>query len=458
MFPLPLTPFERYYWHDDRPAYPTSYAFELSFEGELDRPAFEAALAAVWMRHPLLQARIEDGPRGPQWIAGDGQPPAVDWGATDAPIRHADGARIDLALTAGLRAWVRAGDGKAHVRLQFHHACADGLAALQLIEELLLAYDQLAADPSASPVLPPLEPQLLAERVRLKSDAEIAAETCGKKIRDAVATIREWSQHVLRPAVPLAVPADAAGEPDDDPVLGFITVALSDDLLIGLREAARTRGATWNDLLLAEFLTTLAEWNDEHGGRAGTLRINVPVSLRGARDAALPACNRLGFAFVSAHSRQCRGAGLIDAVREQTQRIKRDRLAWHFLGGLECGFQIPGLVPRLLQRDACFATACLSNVGRIWPRTPLAKNAAGQVVAGGATLVRIGAAPPVRPLTRVALAVLHYGSEVIFNLRVDPHGLSRQDGLALLQAYLDRLRAVGAVTTTRLPALDSQQS
>jgi hypothetical protein len=36
LFPLPLTPFEYYYWCDDRPDYPTTFPIELTFSGLLE--------------------------------------------------------------------------------------------------------------------------------------------------------------------------------------------------------------------------------------------------------------------------------------------------------------------------------------------------------------------------------------------------------------------------------------
>jgi hypothetical protein len=288
--------------------------------------------------------------------------------------------------------------------------------------------------------LPPLAPERLRERGRLEDDEAAAAATFGKHARDVFRTLAQWSEHVLRPATPLAVPAAARGEPDDDPVLGFTTAAIGGDAFQQMRDRARRSGATWNDVLLAELFRTLRAWNEQHGARPGTLRLNMPVSLRGSWDLPLPACNRISFAFVSCSARD-RNEDLISVVRAQTQRIKEERLALYFLGGLGAAFHVPGLVPWFLNRRACFATMVLSNVGRLFVHTPLPKNDVGQVIAGGATLVRIGAAPPVRPLIRAALAVMQYGPEVTFNLRVDPSCLSHREGQQLLDDYLAHLVA-----------------
>ena len=56
VFPLPLTPLEFDQLGDDQPDYPTSYPIELRFSGVLQRECFERARAAVFPRHPLLEA------------------------------------------------------------------------------------------------------------------------------------------------------------------------------------------------------------------------------------------------------------------------------------------------------------------------------------------------------------------------------------------------------------------
>ena len=69
LFPLPLTPFEYYYWCDDRPEYPTTFPLELLFRGPLRREPLEAAIRVCLDRHPLLAANLDTTTKFPQWIA-----------------------------------------------------------------------------------------------------------------------------------------------------------------------------------------------------------------------------------------------------------------------------------------------------------------------------------------------------------------------------------------------------
>ena len=66
LFPLPLTPFERYMLADDRPDYPMAFPAVVEFSGSLRRAEFDAALEGALREHPLLRARV-DGSRRRPW-------------------------------------------------------------------------------------------------------------------------------------------------------------------------------------------------------------------------------------------------------------------------------------------------------------------------------------------------------------------------------------------------------
>ena len=162
LFPMPLTPFEYYYWCDDRPDYPTTFPVELTFSGVLEHEAFCRALATVVARHPLLAARVQqDGRAGPQWVAGDGQPPALDWADGDVPIGAPQGEYIDLSRGPGLRVWVRQAEPTSA-------SCCNSITCARRRSRggprgrrSLLAYHLYAAGCDPASVFKPLEPQRL---------------------------------------------------------------------------------------------------------------------------------------------------------------------------------------------------------------------------------------------------------------------------------------------------------
>jgi hypothetical protein len=105
-FPLPLTPFERYYLADDSPEYPTTIPVDVLLSGPLEEAAFRRALARNVARHPLLHALVADGQSGLEWVGFPGEP-FLDWAEAGTPIGHPDGEYIDLRKSPGLRIWVR---------------------------------------------------------------------------------------------------------------------------------------------------------------------------------------------------------------------------------------------------------------------------------------------------------------------------------------------------------------
>ena len=55
LFPLHLSPIESFMLADDQPGYPMTFVIHLQLAGQIDRRAFEDALAEALQRHPLLR-------------------------------------------------------------------------------------------------------------------------------------------------------------------------------------------------------------------------------------------------------------------------------------------------------------------------------------------------------------------------------------------------------------------
>ncbi len=445
-FPLPLVPLEYYYWSDHRPDYPMVYPIDLRFSGELDRGAFEAALRQTIERHPMLGARIEDGSPMPRWVQDS--PPAVhlDWAEADTPLVHPAGAWIDLAREPGLRTFVRVGHGASRVFMQMHHACCDGLAALQFLGDLLAYYAQGTGDPQSAAKLPPLCPEQLADRGRIGPPGA-ARPSLVVALRDVAVTLIEWTKYLTRrPAVvapPMAGDGDAmpaayddrAGEP-----LALEGVFLSKETGDGLRQLAASLGVTQNDLMMRDLFLTIRDWNRARRGDARKVMVlNLPVNIRERDELAMPAANRIGFSFVLQKPARCDDpSGSLAAIHRQTERIKGWKLALFFLGGLSFACNVKGLVPWTMRRERSFATMVFSNLGRPFYNSPLPRRD-GRLVCGNVVLDRFIAVPPIRRLTRGSLCIYEYGNELTVCLRCDPHYFSPRQTRALLESYAARL-------------------
>ncbi|OHB77971.1 MAG: hypothetical protein A2W31_08020 [Planctomycetes bacterium RBG_16_64_10] len=432
LFPLRLTPFEYYYWCDDRPDYPTVFPLELVFSPALDRGPLEQALAVVIERYPLLGSLIaEDRRRGPCWVGG-APPIVVDWAGQEVPISHVDGPRIDLHRAAGLRIWARAGPDRTRLVLQFHHACCDGIGALRLVEDWLTAYARECGDRAAANLaLAPREPAEL----RYRGDLDLPDRSLGAVLRDWWVGARIWSTFAMQSPTPLA----GAGTGTADSFLAFTSQSLDPELGVRLRQAATQARCTVNDILLCGLFLAVRAWNEQRGQPDGLFRINLPVRIRDRGDARLPSTNSLTFTFLTREARACdTWQGLLQGICRETAAIKRYQLGLYFVGGLAVLGRVPGLLPWFLRRPTCRATAVLSNVGRVFPRTRLPRRA-GQIVCGGAVLRSVAGVPPLRPLTRAAIVVLTYAGRTSIHLRCDPHCFDRAAQDEFLTAYIEQL-------------------
>jgi hypothetical protein len=438
IFPLPLTPFELYYLLDDRREYPTTFPVEARFSGELDPARFRAALEATVARHPLLRATVEDRRGTLQWVEAGGRP-HVDWADESATIRHADGEFIDLRSAPGLRTWVRAGAGSARVLFQFHHACCDGLAALDFLKDVLAAYKAAAAEGPSTQVGREIDPRLLLARGEFVPPGT-EKPTFGVALRDAWYTLNVWCWILLQKPRALEAAKQTAAGSDSAPLLAYSVATLSREQSRALRAAAASLGATSNDLLLRDFLRVLRMWNERHAGSGqGRFRINVPVSVRTREEAAMPAANRIGYGFVTDDGRAPRDpASLLAVVRAETGRIKDWKLALYFLGGLSLAAKSRALVRFGLRRRVSLATAVLSNVGRFIPERGLKRDE--RWTCGGLVLESVGGVPPLRPLTRAAMIVIDYAGCTSFCLRCDPHHFDAAATEQLLSAFVEEVR------------------
>ena len=443
LFPLPFSPFERYYWSDDSVNYPTTYPVELKFSGRFDRAAFQRALADALARHPLVGARVaDDGRTPPQWIAGPAEPPVIEWADAQQGVGGRAVGYIDLRRESGLRVWVRESVDASRVVLQFHHACCDGIGMFQFLEDWLACY-AAAAGGDGPPRLGELDVERIRHRDRVMPD-DAPPGSLASALRDLLVLTGVWGDVLLSRPARLVAPATTAATASSAPDTSFVDFqnhAFTAAETSALRDAARASGVTTNELLAHDLLLVLRDWNRREGDTGGgRLRLNVPVNVREPSDATMPAANRIGFAFVAPAKRDYRDPRrLLEAIRKQMQRAKDWKLGLYFLGGLAFAANHPRIARWVLRRKGGFATVVFSNLGRVYARSRLAR-ADGHLACGNVVLEGIAAVPPIRPQTRAALVAMEYAGQLSLSLRCDPHLFTPADSQALLDQYVERLR------------------
>jgi hypothetical protein len=441
LFPMHLTPIESFMLADDQPGYPMTFVIRLQLTGQVDRAALVAALGEALARHPLLQSLLKEAKAGrPCWTLAPEQMPALDWAAADAPLTCPPGEGFDLGREVGLRLWVRQGSTQATVVLQFHHACCDGTGAYRFIGDMLAAYGARTAEGDDAPTLAAMDLGLL----RLRKQRTLGNAALTRRQLRHLAIAEGWKILTGRPA-PLMPPQSAkkAGPRRDD-FPGFLTHTFPREEHQRLRDAASRSGATLNDLLLRDLFLTMERWNREHGDgrRQKNLRILMPSDLRGGDDFEMPATNMTSYTFLARRAGDCVAAdALLDGIRNETALIKHRRAGTAFMDTILVASNVRWLMPFVLSRNLCMATAVLSNTAdpsrRFTGRFP---RQGGRIVCGNLVLEEISGVSPLRRHTRAAISISQYNRQLTIGMRCDPHYFALEDTGALLAMYCGRLQ------------------
>ncbi len=445
LFPLKLNAFERYMWADDRPSSPMSIFVRVRFSGRYDKPAFGAALESAVRRHPLLHARITgDTERNLAWGLSPNMFPKVDYADEGVPMRFPCGFRIDLREENGLRVWVRTSDKSGgEIRFQFHHACCDGLATSQFIEDVLCAYDHQLRDSAGSgPAFRPLDPHGLHQRHRLGA--------CWRRrlfhglVAGLAIIVGPPSFFLVRPT-PLRAPEKTKGidaETDEhlvpEPLPWRFAKTQFDCLLAG----ARRNGVTLNDLMIRDFFLAMQTWNEYHGGeRRQVLRLMIPFDLRGPEHDRLSAANIVGMVNIVRRFGgifRWSAPRLLGSIRNETRFLKAFRIPAGYAHAMTVIGKLAGGLEKVFQTDRCMTTAVLSNFGRILEDTPLNRRD-GKLLAGDLIVEAVDPASPVRTGSGISCALCTYGDQLSLTMNYDRSSYSPTVAQQLLGHIVARI-------------------
>jgi len=453
IFPLPLVPFEHYMLADDCVDYPMTFFMRMQFRGLFDRARAEAALAAALHWHPLLAAKvhgcIHDQTSRLAWELGEPVTPPIVWESIDAPINFASGLRIDLMHESGLRAWFREADQSTELLCQFHHACCDGLGAIQFLETFLEIYATVE-----HPQPPPEWEARHAER------EVVACGGDGRNWKDQLVQIGQGLKRLVRylkaRPMPLAVPADGsrAAIACVVEVPPMVSHFFDEADTAQIRAAGKRWNVSVNSLLMSELFLALDDWNRSRSSERSSrpLRVVVPVNLRSTGRERLPAFNAVSLAFIDRQPSELatsesllqgidREVGEAKALRCKMALLPVLRFLGHFHNGI-CG---------RLKKCCCLGSSVFSNLGLVFSGSRLLGHDR-LVQCGDLVLERFEAAPPVRRNTLAGFAVSMYGNALTISQCYDPHRLTPHDARALLDIYVRRLQSCSVDQTTRKSA------
>ena len=220
VFPLHLSPMESFMLADDQPGYPMTFVVHLQLAGQIDRPAFEAAVAEALQRHPLLRALIHTMKGGlPCWVPLSDPRPAIDWTSDATPANCSTDRPIDLGREIGLRIWCRQGAERATVTFQFHHACTDGTGAYRFIGDCLAGYGVRTAGGQQRPEFGEVDASLL----RTRKDRAMGLSAGATRFQRTPPALREFWKIFYRQPAPLAPRGTAARQRPSMDFPGFVS-------------------------------------------------------------------------------------------------------------------------------------------------------------------------------------------------------------------------------------------
>jgi hypothetical protein len=439
VFPLKLVPFERYMLADDRPAYPMTYVVSVQLNGEPNREAMDAAFADALKRHPLLTARLTRRGFSRRWISANDPSPVLLWSKALPGAEIRQGKQVDLGASVALSGEMRVASGRTELLLSFHHAACDGIGALQLVGDILAYYGLRTASPALRPRLLPVN----AANLQGRGVFDVRVPGPVSRWEVIKSTVREgWKVVSRRPLSVGPCRRERVSQPTPGPAL--MTTTLPESLYLQYIAQASTLGVSVNDLLLRDMFIVVDAWNRQQNDEKcrGWLRVNMPTSLRGRRDARMPAANILGYALVTHHTDECRDpARLLSEIAAETAAIRTWSMGALFVEALRIADRVPGLLYLGSRISRRFSTAVLSNVGdpvrRFRARFP---RTGKEIQVGDLTLKSVSGAPPVRPGTRVALGLNSYADRLVIGMNRDPRCLDESAGRRFLHAYRSQLQ------------------
>lgn len=433
LFPLPLTPFERYMFEDDQPDFPMTWTSVVELDGEFDEERWALSVRQGLAFHPLVRARVKDSRF---WVEmyPPGEGDFVRWLSPDDPNKPFAVAPLRMGSEPAILLSCFQGKGMATVVARGHHAAVDGLAGVRLLTEFLRIYESLSALDRSSP-----DPSLLPLRGELQQQSDLPPEESAGLLRSLLFVIWDLGTFVVRSAVPLR---SEGPFPTPEPTYpGFLVHTLDARTSRHVRWAARDLGGTVNDLLVAALFHALAKWNDpEDPFRSRRrLRILIPTSLRSRAHTRMPVCNAVGCAFIERREREVGDLrGLFQNIAKETRKVRRHRLGDVFTYTLSWLDRVPGLLRYVLRRPDTFATAVLSNMGEVATGHPgpMATTETGRPVP---RLIRMMAVTPLREGTRASFLVTRCRGEMTITLKTDPRHLGPEASEGILNTFLEAL-------------------
>lgn len=437
-----LTPFEEYMLTDNHPVYPMSCFVQLRFQGRFEVDLLSRSLQKVLRIHPLLCSVAEKTPSG-----------HFRWKPFEGTIEihrgtfHAKG--INLEYEPALRITLeeqpeQQPEQQSNLWCEVHHSACDAVGMQRFLEDLLLEYSVqkgfLAPDILLS--REPVHPELLQHR-------GCYGQTWGTFFWNLPRRIGglERARTFLFNRIISLIPQ----KPDlskSQPPTGYPTIfsyEFNDEETKQVRLRVKSEGVTINDFMLYCLFLAMNNWREQEKitDQHGRLRIAVPTNLRTPNDFAMPAANIVSMVFLDRKPRHIRNTiDFLQGIHHEMCYIKKCNLGLALIYGLTVYRSLFGSYSKMINRNRCWTTATVSNLGLLFSQTPCPQRNNHLLFDEELELTEIHSVPPIRPQTVLGVCASSYANRLIIDMQYDTELLNKNQAKKLFDLLIDQLLSV----------------
>jgi len=435
---LPLTPFETYLYEDDVPAHPCWQIVRHRWRGKFERAPLEKAWRGTTALHPLLNSVVRRGFLGKlRWVVSAQAAPPIHWCRREGPREWPAWLPIDLDKGPGVRLYLLEDGERTDAVLCAHHAVCDGLALLDIMEDLYLRY----AGDRGDPVVP--KPDAPADALARRGHIGAGfPERLWLPLLQLAGIVAESKllRRTVAPLVPHVPAPDASPRPEEWPAL--VTRVWSEADTAVVRDAAKKAECGLPEMLMRDLQAAIGSWRLAQGVNAphDWIRLGTAVSLRRKTKGSWPAANLFGVAIIDRSAKQLSNRErLLRRATEDMGLIEKWKFGYATWMLMSVRRWWPGGIRAYARRRVVRMTCIMSFMGKVYSRSALPRQGRYPQVPG-AVLEEIHGVAPTRPGT---CACMDLG--IIFgclngSLHFDPRVITRAQAEAFMEALASQLR------------------
>jgi len=320
--------------------------------------------------------------------------------------------------------------------VEVHHSATDAAGTFLFMEDLLTEYAVRCGSLPQDTPRRSIDPNLLEQRGKYGRTFGTIVRTLPRQLWGLT---RAWMFLMNRP-LPLVLFTPNLGrqEPAKDfPTFLYKEFDVADTQRI--RTIAKEQGVTLNDLLLYATFSAMANcrrrWNIPFEHSSEQLRLAVPTDLRTPNVANAPAANIVSMVFLDRKPRNiCSDDTFLRGIHREMTHIKHCNLGLAFIHGLTIYKRLFGDYRKMIDQNRCWTTGTVSNLGRLFDKTPFPVTDEGYLRIGDMKLVNIYATPPIRPQSIFGAAASTYAGRLTLTLQYDTEALAHRQAEELLDA------------------------